>query len=183
MALAAQPVVAQPVAAQPVPDREVPAAGFRLTVAGGPGALDAAAFREAVAAALPERLTDPERNFMQDEEARLLAPYRLVLVFHGTADPPPVDLCVEREASAEAVEAPPPDPGTFGAQPTSVAAAFCRSGATLSTAHERISGGLTPGDAGFRFLIGDVVKQLFPDGFQSLPDIRAARAAGPAATR
>ena len=30
-------------------------------------------------------------------------------------------------------------------------------------------GSVTPGQAGFRFLVSDITKQLFPDGFGTLP--------------
>lgn len=154
-------------AAQAVaPDPE--AGGFRVTVVQPPRGVDDAAFGRAVVEALPARLLDPAVNFMRDPVARADAPYRLVLVFHGSAAPPPADICVEREAAADAVPRP-PRPGTVGTEPTVLAAAFCRRAETLSAAASRISGGLDPEQASFRFLVADVVQRLFPLGFDVLP--------------
>jgi len=48
-------------------------------------------------------------------------------------------------------------------------AAFCEDGKALSTATDKVTGQATPGQLAFRFLVGDVVKQLFPDGFSVMP--------------
>jgi hypothetical protein len=156
-----------PASAQ-APAADPEAGGFRVTVVQPPRGVDAGAFERAVVAALPARLLDPDANFMRDPVARADAPYRMVLVFHGSADPPPADICVERGAAADVVPRP-PRPGAVGTDPTGLAAAFCRRTETLSAAASRISGGLDPEQASFRFLVADVVQQLFPLGFEILP--------------
>ena len=48
----------------------------------------------------------------------------------------------------------------------------------MSEAQTRITGGVDPAEASFRFLVSDVAKQLFPLGFATLP----SRATGSGAT-
>jgi hypothetical protein len=48
----------------------------------------------------------------------------------------------------------------------------------LSEAQTRITGGVDPAEASFRFLVSDVAKQLFPLGFAARP----SRATGSGAT-
>jgi hypothetical protein len=167
-ALLAIALCAPHAAAAQAPVADTEAGGSRVTVVQPPRGVDETAFERAVVAALPARPLDPGVNFMRDPVARADAPYRMVLVFHGSADPPPADICAEREAAAGGVPRP-PRPGTVGTEPTGLAAAFCRRTETLSAAASRISGGLDPAQASFRFLVADVVQQLFPLGFEVLP--------------
>ena len=52
---------------------------------------------------------------------------------------------------------------------TRITAAFCDGAKPLKTATDRMVGSVTPGQAGFRFLVSDITKQLFPDGFGTIP--------------
>lgn len=142
--------------------------GFQTVVVQPPAGVEPERFGAAVAEALPREMTDPQQNFMRDPAARNLAPFRLVMVFHGSANAPEADICGSASAAAQVVPRP-PDPNGDPAAPTSVTAAFCREQQELSRAHARITGGLDPGQAGFRFLVADVTKQLFPLGFAVLP--------------
>jgi hypothetical protein len=154
--------------------------GFVTVVLQPPRGVEPERFGAAVAEALPRELTDPELNFMRDPAAAMRAPYRLVMVFHGSTDPPQTAICAAEREAADAVPRP-PAPGDDPVAPTSVTAAFCREADELSRAHARISGGLDPGQVAFRFLVADVAKQLFPLGFAELPGRGPAGQAAPAA--
>jgi hypothetical protein len=155
-ALAAAWAVAQPVTevAPAAPD-----AGFDLVVVGGMPGIEPERFARAVAEALPERLTDAQTNFTRHPGHDADTSYRMHLVFHGKGNAVvPETLCTR-----PAPEARPPAP------PGDLMAAFCAGDAALSTATDRMIGSIVPGQAGFRFLVADIAKQLFPDGFDMLP--------------
>lgn len=158
----AGPAVAQPtVTVAPA----APDAGFDLVVVGSIPGQDPEDFGKAVAQALPERLTDGGTNFTGNPAYKQDGEYRIVLVFHGENVVDMEALCpTEREVEAE-----PPAPPDVLTQTTRVTAAFCEKGETLSSASDRMIGSVEPGQAGFRFLVSDVVKQLFPNGFDQFP--------------
>jgi hypothetical protein len=145
-----------------------PASGFETIVVQPPPGIDPDRFGTAVVDALPHEMKDPATNFMRDPVNRPDAPYRLVMVFHGSTEPPRRNLCIEEEAAAQTVPQPPAPQTTTGV-PTSVTAAFCHGSRSLSEAQTRITGGVDPAEASFRFLVSDVAKQLFPLGFATLP--------------
>jgi len=168
-----------PVPVQPPAEADATGPGFETVVLQPPPGVAPERFGAAVAEALPRELVDPERNFMRDPAAAQRAPYRLVMVFHGSAEPPQTAICAAEAEAAGAVPRP-PAPGDDPVAPTSVTAAFCREADELSRAHARISGGLDPGQVAFRFLVADVAKQLFPRGFAELPGRGPAGQAVPA---
>ena len=142
-----------------------PDAGFDLVVVGGIPGQPPEEFGKAVARALPERLTDSGTNFTANPAYKKGESYRIVLVFHGEDAVDAGTLCPAHEK----VEAAPPAPPEDLMQATHVTAAFCKAGETLSSASDRMIGSVEPGQAGFRFLVSDVVKQLFPNGFDQMP--------------
>lgn len=150
--------------------------GFKLVVIGQIPGTEDATFGNAVATALPERLVDPETNFTAHPAYEESQDYRLVMVFHGNREVDAADLC--RRRSEVKVE-PPAPPDDLMAE-TRLTAAFCAEEETLGTAADRMVGSIEPGQAGFRFLVSDVVKQLFPDGFDTIPGTLGA--AAPVAT-
>jgi hypothetical protein len=154
-------------AAQPIAEvaPAAPEAGFDLVVVGGLPGVEPERFALAVAEALPERLLDPQANFTRQPGYDAETSYRLHVVFHGEGDVvAPETLCTSPDPEAE-----PPAPAEDLMAATQVAAAFCAEDAVLSTATDRMLGSVTPGQAGFRFLVADIAKQLFPDGFDTLP--------------
>jgi len=169
-ALAQQPAAEAPRSVTVQPPPSAPPPGFETVVVQPPKGAEPRTFAEAVMAALPRDMKDPTLNFMREADARANAPYRLVMVFHGSVEPPQQNLCAAQQ-QVEAAQATPeaPPPGTVAAEPTAVTAAFCDGDRPLSQAHTRISGGVDPDQASFRFLVSDVAKQLFPLGFATLP--------------
>ncbi|MFM2041893.1 MAG: hypothetical protein RLY86_469 [Pseudomonadota bacterium] len=188
----AQAPAAETTGQTPTGERPEPAGpGFRVEIQGMPAGMDRAAFGDAVLAALPPALLDPGRNFTRSDAFRTGEAYRMLLVFHspetgdqggaarsaGTTDL--TTLC-RREEGPPLPEAPPPAFADLTAS-TTVSAAFCRGTDTLSTAEDRLTGEVRPDMAGFRFLVGDVAKQLFPGGFDRLPDSIPSPPAAPVA--
>src|SRR3546814_14330879 len=55
---------------------------------------------------------------------------------------------------------------------TNVTSAFCQGLVSLNTADDGLPGSVEPGSPSFAFLVGDVLKQLFPDGYAVLPSPR-----------
>lgn len=162
VALAATWAVAQPVT-EVAP--AAPEAGFDLVVVGGMPGIQPERFALAVAESLPERLVDAQTNFTHHPGHDADASYRMHLVFHGEGDVvAPETLCTTPDPGAA-----PPAPADDLMAVTQVAAAFCAGDTALSTATDRMIGSIIPGQAGFRFLVADIAKQLFPDGFDMLP--------------
>ncbi|HYE51638.1 MAG TPA: hypothetical protein VEB20_18725 [Azospirillaceae bacterium] len=146
--------------------------GFRLDLAGRIGPMGQEQLAEAVRQALPEALTDPQRNFRT--KAVPDGDYRLVMVFHGQEALAADGLCARTVESPQAVQAAPAQPDL--AATTHVTAAFCDGDRTLSAAADRMTGEVVPGQASFRFLVADIAKQLFPSGFDVLPGTEGAAA-------
>jgi hypothetical protein len=142
-----------------------PEAGFDLIVVGGIPGQAPEDFGKAVAQALPERLTDSSTNFTANPAYKADTNYRIVMVFHGDEVLDTQALCPAHDE----VQAQPPAPPEDLMQATHVTAAFCEAGETLSSATDRMLGSVEPGQAGFRFLVSDVAKQLFPNGFDQMP--------------
>ncbi|HSK38480.1 MAG TPA: hypothetical protein VK943_01815 [Arenibaculum sp.] len=146
--------------------------GFKLIVIGRIPGTEDAAFGDAVASALPERLVDPGANFTAHPAYEEGLAYRLVMIFHGSREVDATDICRQRSN----VDVEPPAPPDDLMAETRVTAAFCAGEETLGTAADRMVGSVEPGQAGFRFLVSDVVKQLFPDGFDTIPGSLGASA-------
>lgn len=165
LALAAGAMPAGGAAQQPA--QEDP--GWDPVIIGAPASMGEDAFAEAVTAELPEELFSRETNFTTHEAYRQDADYRLVMVFHGEGDgPAPETLCTVEDGEAEEVATSRPQLGNI-MQTTEVTAAFCEDDQTLSTATDKITGQAEPGQLSFGFLVADVAKQLFPDGFDVIP--------------
>ncbi|WP_207484639.1 hypothetical protein [Arenibaculum pallidiluteum] len=144
-----------------------PDSGFDLVVVGSMPNVEQNAFVDAIAQALPPALVDPQANFTRSPAYQPNHTYRLVMVFHGDDVVDGQRMCREPEA----VQATPPaDPADLRAT-THVTGVFCRGAEKLSEASDRMSGSLQPGQAGFRFLVADVAKRLFPLGFASIPGV------------
>lgn len=158
----------------PAPAEQGQAPGFEVVVVGIMEGIAAEDFAQAVVAALPERLMNPETNFSRDAAYDPDRSYRLVIAFHGDAPLDPATLC--RRPSA--VEAEPLAPSDLMAV-THITGAFCEDEQLLSSASDRMVGGVEPGQAGFRFLVADVAKQLFPSGSEQIPGVLSAPAALP----
>lgn len=154
--------MAAPSAAQQPPR---PDSGFDLVVVGSMPNVPPEEFSRAVAEALPAQLVDPQSNFTRSPAYRPNHGYRLVMIFHGDDVVDAPKLCQEPDGvRAE----PPADPANLRAT-THVTGVFCRGPELLSQAKDRLTGSVVPGQAGFRFLVADVSKQLFPDGFAAVP--------------
>lgn len=154
-------------AAQPVAEVKpaAPEAGFDLVVVGGLPGVEPERFALAVAEALPDRLVDAQANFTRHPGHDAETSYRMHVVFHGEGDAvAPETLCTRPNP-----ETVPPAPADDLMAAIQVAAAFCAGETALSTATDRMLGSIAPGQAGFRFLVADIAKQLFPDGFDTLP--------------
>lgn len=166
-------------AQQPAADG-APDPGFRVEIQGVPNDMDEQFFAQAVLAALPEELLNPEQNFSRTESYDRNADYRLLMVFHGGAEEPQMaGLCARTMNGQAAIPEAPPAEFQALTTTTKVAAAFCRDQETLSTATDQMTGEVMPDKASFRFLVGDVAKQLFPSGFQVMPGTPAALTAAP----
>jgi len=141
-----------------------PESGFEVVVVGIMPGIKPDDFSRAVADALPPALVDPTVNFTRDAAYKSGGNYRLVMAFHGEDVMEAANLC----RTPSAVDARPPAPNDLMTA-TRVTGAFCSNEQPLSTATDRMVGSVSPGQAGFRFLVADVTKQLFPNGFSSIP--------------
>ncbi|ACI99730.1 hypothetical protein [Rhodospirillum centenum] len=180
LVMLASPAAAQPAPAAPALELPAPDMGFVLEVRGRlPDGVAAEEFGRRIAAALPEPLADPQRNFTKSSAYRPEADYRLVMVFHG---PEPVEAARLCDGVAATPDDQAPQAPRFDDLGTTnhVTAALCESGTVLSTAADRIAGELRPEQASFRFLVADVIKQLFPSGFDTLPGSIPGAAPAPA---
>ena len=137
-------------------------------------------FQTAVLKALPDQMLDAESNFTNATAYDPGNSYRLVMVFHAEdetlTDEVLCQRAVERpdKVDAETEDAPFQDIMST----TRVTAAFCENNEALSTATDKMVGKIEPGQASFRFLVADVTKQLFPDGFAELPSASALAGGG-----
>lgn len=140
--------------------------GWTLTILGATDGMTTQAFEEAVIATLPTALLDPETNFTRSAAYRRDSHYRLILVFSGAAVDH-ADLCQALAPGQESAVA----PHRFGdlAASTRITAVFCRDDISLNAADDRLSGSVQPGSRSFAFLVSDVLKRLFPDGYAVLP--------------
>ncbi len=153
-------------AQQPVQQQEPkPDSGFELVVVGSMPNVEPGAFTKAIAEALPTQLVDRQTNFTRSTAYKPGDSYRLAMVFHADDVVDGPKLC---QQPSDVSAAPPADPGDLRAT-THVTGVFCRNDQVLSQATDRMTGSVQPGQAGFRFLVADVAKQLFPDGFAAMP--------------
>jgi len=151
-----------------------PDSGFDLVVVGSMPNVAPEDFAEAIAQALPPTLIDPQTNFTRSPAYQPNHAYRLVMIFHGEDVVDGARMCQEPDA----VQATPPAAPEDLKATTHVTGVFCRGNEKLSEATDRMSGSLQPGQAGFRFLVADVAKRLFPSGFASIPGIVDSAATG-----
>lgn len=146
--------------------------GWSPIILGAPENMKADEFADAVVADLPPELFDRGANFTSHEAFRADADYKLVMVFHGEGENPDAGtLCTVAAGRAPEAEAAPDKAPQLDnlMESTGVTAAFCEDGRVLSTATDKISGQAVPGQMSFGFLVSDVAKQLFPDGFEVIP--------------
>ncbi|HET8729263.1 MAG TPA: hypothetical protein VFO41_17315 [Alphaproteobacteria bacterium] len=149
--------------------------GWAPVIAGAPASMDPEEFQKAVVAELPEEMFNRATNFTSHDAYRPNADYRLVMVFHGAEDSPnPEELCSVGRTNPEEVETTKPELDDL-MQTTGITAAFCEDDETLSIATDKISGKAEPGQLSFGFLVSDVAKQLFPDGFAIMPQRQSIR--------
>src|SRR3546814_9555497 len=119
----------------------------------------------------PPGLLDPEINFTRSAAYRPDSRYRLIFVFHGDAAFDHTSLCKDTGEGGPGMSVEPHSfRGLNGS--TNVTAAFCQGLVSLNTADDGLSGSVEPGSPSFAFLVGDVLKPLFPDGSDVLPSPR-----------
>jgi len=149
----------------PVTAPAPPESGFEVIVIGVMKGSSPEDFSRKVVEALPSKLMDPRTNFTAGVKFKRDKSYRLVIAFHGE-DMVEADTLCTRTNDVDAT--PPPEQADLMAA-TRITAAFCDGAKPLSTATDRMVGSVQPGQAGFRFLVSDIAKQLFPDGFGTIP--------------
>ncbi|MDR3518916.1 MAG: hypothetical protein P4M00_24215 [Azospirillaceae bacterium] len=159
LGLVAGTMMVAPAAAAGVPD----GAGFTAVVLG----ISSAGDEKIVIDALPVPLTDRSVNFTHDSTFRAAVHYRMILVFHAQDRFDGTPLCAQ-DVPGKGLDITPPAFNDM-MKTTHLTGVFCADRQTLMMATSRMVGSVTPGDAGFRFLVADVAKQLFPDGFAVLP--------------
>jgi hypothetical protein len=142
-----------------------PESGFDVIVIGVMKGSSPEDFSQKVVEALPQQLKDPRTNFTSGVGFKRDRDYRLVIAFHGEDMMDADTLCTR---TYEVDTTPPPEQANLMAA-TRVTAAFCEGAKPLKTATDRMVGSIGPGQAGFRFLVSDITKQLFPDGFGTIP--------------
>jgi hypothetical protein len=142
-----------------------PESGFDVIVIGVMKGSSPEDFSQKVVEALPQQLKDPRTNFTSGVGFKHDRDYRLVIAFHGEDLMDADTLCTR---TYEVDTTPPPEQANLMAA-TRVTAAFCEGAKPLKTATDRMVGSISPGQAGFRFLVSDITKQLFPDGFGTIP--------------
>ncbi len=150
---------------EPVTAPAPPESGFGVIVIGVMKGSSPEDFSQKVIEALPQRLMDPHTNFTAGVGFKRDKDYRLVIAFHGEDMMDADTLCTRTND----VDTTPPPEQTDLMAATRITAAFCEGAKPLSTATDRMVGSVSPGQAGFRFLVSDITKQLFPDGFGTLP--------------
>jgi len=149
----------------PVTAPAPPESGFEVIVIGVMKGNSPEDFSQKVIEALPPRLMDPRTNFTAGVGFKRDKHYRLVMAFHGEDMMDASTLCTRTN---DVDTTPPPEQSDLMAA-TRITAAFCDGAKPLSTATDRMVGSVSPGQAGFRFLVSDITKQLFPDGFGTIP--------------
>jgi hypothetical protein len=142
--------------------------GWEITILGATEDMPAQDFERIVIEAFPPGLLDPELNFTHSDAYRPDARYRLILVFHSDSVEEHISYCQHTDEDGEGAMV---GPHGFGGMTgsTNVTAAFCQGNVSLNTADNSLTGSVQPGSASFAFLVGDVLKQLFPDGYAVLP--------------
>jgi hypothetical protein len=149
----------------PVTAPAPPESGFDVIVIGVMKGSSPEDFSQKVVEAIPPQLMDPKTNFTSGVGFKRDRDYRLVIAFHGE-DMLEADTLCTRTNDVDTT--PPPEQADLMAA-TRITAAFCDGAKPLKTATDRMVGSVTPGQAGFRFLVSDITKQLFPDGFGTIP--------------
>lgn len=130
-------------------------------------ALDAKTLRAAVLKALPGQLMDREANFTRHESYNPQKNYHIVLAIHQDGQDPMI--ACGRPVSADGVAAVPvanPPPARTTSQRLS--GVLCEDQKILTQGSQKTLGELRPGDMGFRYLVADVMRQLFPLGYATL---------------
>ncbi|MEO3434725.1 hypothetical protein [Inquilinus sp. CAU 1745] len=149
----------------PPPQEE---AEWSILIVGSDPSLSEEEFNQSVIRDLPERLLDPETNFTNSSAYLPENDYRLVMVFHGTEEVDRGALCTLQQDTPEALETAPPRFDDLR-QSTYVTAAFCEGDEALRTSDSSMTGIVEPGSTSFKFMVRDAVQQLFPDGYEMVP--------------
>jgi hypothetical protein len=142
-----------------------PESGFDVIIIGVMKGSSPEDFSQKVVEAIPPQLMDPKTNFTSGVGFKRDKDYRLVIAFHGEDMLEADTLCTRTD---DVDTTPPPEQADLMAA-TRITAAFCDGAKPLKTATDRMVGSVSPGQAGFRFLVSDITKQLFPDGFGTIP--------------
>lgn len=137
-----------------------------VVIFGGMDGVAPESFAGSVAAAMPEELLDPGRNFARHPAYEPEREYTVVMSFHDPAQPVETDLC---KAGSRSEAAPPPPDFRSLHSAVGLTGALCVDDVALRTTTMRSAGRVTPDQLSFRFLIADAAKALFPDGFARLP--------------
>ena len=165
---------AEKAAKEPITAPAPPESGFEVIVIGVMDDTSPEEFSQKVVNALPSQLLDPQTNFTRQTGFRKDRAYRMVIAFHGEEMVESAKLCTQTHD----VGAQPPPPSANLMSATRITAAFCDGAEPLNTATDRMVGSVNPNQAGFRFLVSDIAKQLFPDGFGSIPGTISAQPPG-----
>ena len=142
-------------------------AGLSVVIHGDADNAEQDRVSRAAKAALPEALLDPQRNFTTHPAYDPERTYRMVLVFHDPAWPVDGDLCAgNTKETLSAIR-----PADFEGLESGVGltGALCVDNAALRQASLHSAGRVSPDQISFRFLVADMAKALFPDGFSRLP--------------
>jgi hypothetical protein len=148
--------------------------GFNVIVIGVMQGSSPEGFSRQVLEALPTSLMDPQTNFTSGVGFRRDKDYRLVMAFHGDDMVEASTLCTRTNDVEASV---PPEQSDLMAA-TRITGAFCDGDDPISTATDRMGGSISPGQTGFRFMVSDMAKQLFPDGFGTIPGAISAQRSG-----
>jgi hypothetical protein len=159
---------------EPITAPAPPESGFEVIVIGVMEGVSPEEFSRKVVNALPAQLLDPQTNFTRQTGFRKDRNYRMVIAFHGEEMVESANLCTQTN-EVDTTE-PPPSANLMSA--TRITAAFCEGSEPRNTATDRMVGSVNPNQAGFRFLVSDIAKQLFPDGFGSIPGTISAQPPG-----
>jgi hypothetical protein len=158
----------------PVTAPAAPQSGFNVIVIGVMQGSSPEDFSRQVLEALPTSLMDPQTNFTSGVGFRRDKDYRLVMAFHGDDMVEASTLCTRTNDVEASV---PPEQSDLMAA-TRITGAFCDGDDPISTATDRMGGSISPGQTGFRFMVSDMAKQLFPDGFGTIPGAISAQRSG-----
>lgn len=138
------------------------AAGWVLEVHATAQAASIDEIRAAVHRALPSQFLERESNFSTDENYDPAKTYRIVLVFHPDGD--------DDVATCAGMPVTLPSGGQADLMMAQrLTAMLCEDGRLLARGDQKTLGRLQTSDIAFRFLVTDVLQQIFIWGYDRLP--------------